>query len=351
MAHYQMRSADTGPEQHKRGSGIVFDNVRKDYHRAGGGAGSHAAVDGVTFRIEPGEFIVLLGPSGCGKTTLLKLINRLIEPTSGTIAIDGVEIHRKPAVELRRGIGYVIQQSGLFPHLRVRDNVAVVPSLLKWPKEETAQRVNDLLDLVGLPAATYANRYPAQLSGGEQQRVGLARALAVRPRTMLMDEPFGALDAITRVRLQDEVKRIHQQFHQTIVFVTHDIEEAVKLADRIVIMRDGRVVQIGSPVEVVTAPANAFVTDLVGAGDLMRRLALLPVGQAVVPASPGVDGLASLGPAASLREALSLVLESPAGRAAVRDGSDSIVGEVSLASIQQAVATGEPTPAVPVSAG
>ena len=313
------------------GSGIEFVEVRKSYPRA-----ARAAVDGVSFRIEPGEFVVLLGPSGCGKTTLLKLINRIIEPTSGRIVIDGVEIHQKPAVELRRGIGYVIQQSGLFPHLRVRDNVAVVPNLLKWPKAQTAARVTELLDLVGLPARTYADRYPAQLSGGEQQRVGLARALAVQPSTMLMDEPFGALDAITRVRLQDELKRIHRQFSQTIIFVTHDIEEAVKLADRIVVMRDGGIAQIGTPLEIVTAPADAFVAELVGARDTMRRLGLLPIGHALDPDYAGDASLPTIDDGASLRDGLSFLLESGLSRATVVDASGALVGTVTLASIQRA---------------
>ncbi|MGC4190810.1 MAG: ABC transporter ATP-binding protein [Thermomicrobiales bacterium] len=324
-----------GVARAERGSGIEFVDVRKSYAASG-----RAAVDGVTFRIEPGEFVVLLGPSGCGKTTLLKLINRIIEPTSGRIVIDGDEIHQKPAVEIRRSIGYVIQQSGLFPHMRVRENVAVVPNLLKWSKQETAQRVSELLDLVGLPASTYATRYPAQLSGGEQQRVGLARALAAQPRTMLMDEPFGALDAITRLRLQDEVKLIHRQFVQTIVFVTHDIEEAVKHADRIVVMRDGRIVQVGTPLDILTAPADDFVSDLVGARDTMRRLGLLPIALAIEPGPAGSQGLPELGAGTSLRDGVSALLESGAPRAAVLDASGTVIGTVTLASIQHAVGEG-----------
>ncbi|MGN6484356.1 MAG: ABC transporter ATP-binding protein [Thermomicrobiales bacterium] len=328
------------------GSGIEFSDVRKSYPRS-----SRSAVDGVSFRIEPGEFVVLLGPSGCGKTTLLKLINRIIEPTSGRIAIDGVEIHQKPAVELRRGIGYVIQQSGLFPHLRVRDNVAVVPNLLKWPKDETHARVAELLEVVGLPAETYASRYPSQLSGGEQQRVGLARALAARPSTMLMDEPFGALDAITRVRLQDELKRIHTQFNQTVVFVTHDIEEAVKLADRIVVMRDGRIAQIGTPLEIVTAPADEFVSALVGARDTMRRLGLLPIVQALDPGEGRDERQPTIAASASLREGLSVLLESGASRATVLDADGSALGTVTLTSIQRASVGDAPADVSPVASG
>ncbi|MGB3329357.1 MAG: ABC transporter ATP-binding protein, partial [Thermomicrobiales bacterium] len=327
------RGAAASADGTSQGSGIEFADVRKAYSR--GATGGRAAVDGVSFRIEPGQFVVLLGPSGCGKTTLLKLINRIIEPTSGRITIDGVEIHQKSAVELRRGIGYVIQQSGLFPHLRVRGNVAVVPRLQKWSTAETDRRVEELLDLVGLPAATYANRYPAQLSGGEQQRVGLARALAARPRTMLMDEPFGALDAITRVRLQDELRRIHRQFNQTIVFVTHDIEEAVKLADRIVVMREGKVVQIGSPLQIMTEPADDFVTELVGAHDTMRRLGLLPIELALTEDVVPHNGLPTLAKGTSLRDGLSMLLESGASRALVVDGDGAPTGTVTLESIQQ----------------
>ena len=196
-------------------------------------------LDRITLDIGDGELVALLGPSGCGKTTLLKLINRVIEPTSGRIVIDGTEIHQRPAVELRRSIGYVIQQSGLFPHMRVRENVAVVPSLLNWSKEETNRRVDELLDLVGLPALTNAERYPAQLSGGEQQRVGLARALAARPRTMLMDEPFGALDAFTREQMQTLLLRLWHETGKQVLLITHDIEEAVFMATELVLLSPG----------------------------------------------------------------------------------------------------------------
>ncbi len=229
-------------------------NVTKRYPGA-----ADAAVDGVDLDISPGEFVVLLGPSGCGKTTLLKMINRIYEPTGGTISIDGVDVLSLKASDLRRQIGYVIQQTGLFPHMKIAANVAVVPKLLNWDKGRIRDRVRELLDLVGLPPDDYANRYPAQLSGGEQQRVGLARALAASPPTMLMDEPFGALDAITRSRLQDELRRIHRRISQTVLFVTHDIEEAVRLADRIVVMRSGQIVQVGTPLEIVSEPADQFV--------------------------------------------------------------------------------------------
>ncbi len=236
-----------------------------------------ASVNQVSLDVEPGAFVVLLGPSGCGKTTLLKMVNRLIEPSDGRILLDGEDIQSVRASQLRRRIGYVIQQTGLFPHMRVADNISVVPKLLGWKKQEINHRVDELLDLIGLPPSEYRHRYPTQLSGGQQQRVGLARALAVNPSMMLMDEPFGALDAITRSRLQGELLRIHRQLGQTILFVTHDIDEAVRLADLIVVMRAGEIVQSGRPLDIVTNPADAFVSDLVGGGDALRRLGLIDV--------------------------------------------------------------------------
>ncbi|HEY9887851.1 MAG TPA: ATP-binding cassette domain-containing protein, partial [Candidatus Obscuribacterales bacterium] len=193
------------------------------------GGTAHPAVDAVTADIATGELVVILGPSGCGKTTLLKMVNRLYEPTSGHICVDGQDIQRLPATQLRRQMGYVIQQGGLFPHLTVAGNVAVVPRLLQWPRSRIQARVDELLHLVNLPPQDYRDRYPAQLSGGQQQRVGLARALAGDPAYLLMDEPFGALDAITRQTLQDEILRLQRQLHKTILFVSHDVEEALKL--------------------------------------------------------------------------------------------------------------------------
>ena len=292
-------------------------------------------------RVEPGEFVVLLGPSGSGKTTLLKLTNRLYEPSGGRILLDGTDVRDLPVTALRRRMGYVIQQAGLFPHLRVADNIAVVPKLLHWDKRRIERRVDHLLDLVGLPPAEYRRRYPAQLSGGEQQRVGLARALAAEPSTLLMDEPFGALDAITRTRLQSELRRIHARTGQTVLFVTHDIEEAVRLADRIVVMREGRVVQFDTPLRIVLEPANAFVADLVGAGDVLRRLSLLPVAAALRPLSlKDTRPLSADEPRvrrnATLRTALSQLLESGAPRLVVIDENARPVGTLDLDALQDA---------------
>jgi osmoprotectant transport system ATP-binding protein len=232
------------------------------------------AVDGVDLTIEGGTFAVLLGPSGCGKSTLLRTINRLVEPTTGTIRIDGTEIRDRDATELRRGIGYVIQAVGLFPHYTVAENVSVVPRLLGWDRERIEQRVDDLLRMIRLDPARYRDRKPRELSGGEAQRVGVARALAAEPRVLLMDEPFAAVDAIVRASLQDEIARVHRELDTTIVFVTHDVDEALRLADRIVVMNAGHVVQTGSPAEVLEHPADDFVRDLVGVDAETRRLAL-----------------------------------------------------------------------------
>jgi osmoprotectant transport system ATP-binding protein len=296
---------------------------------------ARAAVSDVSLQIEPGQFVVLLGPSGCGKTTLLKLVNRLYEPSSGKILIDGRPTDAVSASELRRRIGYVVQQSGLFPHMRIEDNVAVVPKLLKWDQRRTSARIDELLELVGLPPSAYRRRYPAQLSGGEQQRVGLARAMAANPSTLLMDEPFGALDAITRNRLQHEVRQIHQRLGQTVLFVTHDVEEAVRLADRIVVMRDGRVVQFDDPERIVLRPADQFVSDLLGSNDVLRRLSLMPVEMAMQPIDECASlNLPTIGATQSLRDALSLLLESSAPALVVVDTDGKPRGSIDLATIR-----------------
>jgi osmoprotectant transport system ATP-binding protein len=236
--------------------------------------GATTAVRDVDLTIAGGEFAVFLGPSGSGKSTLLRTINRLIEPTSGTVLIDGVDARTLDPVTLRRGIGYVIQAVGLFPHLTIADNVAVVPSLLRWERARIAARVDDLLALVRLDPARYRNRYPRELSGGEQQRVGVARALSAEPRVLLMDEPFGAVDAIVRASLQDEIRRIHRELRTTIVFVTHDVDEALRLADRVVVVAAGTIAQADPPGQLLTAPANETVRSLIGIDAEGRRFAV-----------------------------------------------------------------------------
>jgi osmoprotectant transport system ATP-binding protein len=238
------------------------------------------AVAPLTLEIARGEFVVLVGPSGCGKTTTLRMINRLVEPSAGEIWIDGRNVTHADPDDLRRHIGYVIQQVGLIPHMSVAQNVGLVPKMLGWDKAKTGKRADELLALVGLDPERFRSRYPKQLSGGQQQRVGVARALAADPPIMLMDEPFGAIDPITRDRLQDEFLRLQQRIRKTIVFVTHDIDEALRLGDRIAIFAEGsRLAQFATPLEILTNPADDFVRSFIGEGAAIRRLALLKVGE------------------------------------------------------------------------
>ena len=255
------------------GARILLDGVTKRYD-----AQSQAAVDDITMEIPAGEIVMLVGPSGCGKTTTMKMINRLIEPTSGRILIGDDDVTKRDPDQLRRHIGYVIQGAGLFPHLTVGDNIAIVPRLLKWDKKRTASRIDELLDLVSLDPAEYRDRYPRELSGGQQQRIGVARALAADPPVLLMDEPFGAVDPITRQRLQDELLRLQEELRKTIVFVTHDFDEAVKLGDRIAILQTGsKIVQYDSPERILAEPADDFVRGFVGAGAALKQLTLTRV--------------------------------------------------------------------------
>lgn len=239
------------------------------------------AVRGLSLEIPRGEVVVLIGPSGCGKSTTLRLINRLIEPSSGRIELEGRDVTHANPDRLRQRIGYVIQQVGLFPHMTVAQNVATVPHLLGWSRERIAARVDELLELVGMHPDEYRDRYPSELSGGQGQRVGVARAMAADPPVLLMDEPFGAIDPITRERLQDEFLRLQEQMERTVVFVTHDIDEAVKLGDRIALLREGaQLAQYDSPERVLVSPANDFVADFIGSGARVRGLALARVADA-----------------------------------------------------------------------
>ena len=245
------------------------------------------AVDALSLHVPAGEIVMFVGPSGCGKTTSLKMINRLIEPTSGTITIDGKDVRKQSVDELRRHIGYVIQGGSLFPHMTVEQNIALVPRLLRWDAKRVDERVDELLDLVGLDAGRYRGRYPRELSGGQQQRIGVARGLAADPPVVLMDEPFGAVDPITRQRLQDELLSIQSELRKTIVCVTHDIDEAVKLGDRICILQEGaHIAQYDTPENVLAAPANRFVEDFVGAGSALKQLTLTRVDEIEVRSWP-----------------------------------------------------------------
>jgi osmoprotectant transport system ATP-binding protein len=285
--------------------------------------------------IEPGQLVVILGPSGCGKTTLLKMVNRLYEPTSGTIYLEGTDIRQIKATTLRKQIGYVIQQSGLFPHMTVAQNVAVVPKLLGWKRSQIQTRVHELLTLVDLSPNEYRNRYPVQLSGGQQQRVGLARALAGDPNIMLMDEPFGAIDAITRASLQDEILRLQRHLKKTILFVSHDVEEALRLADYLLIMKEGAIVQYDTPFNVLTKPANAFVRELLGADDTVRQLSLLTVETVMLETSESDRRLPTVERNDSLRHALSLILKTGASRLNVVENG-AAVGVLTLEDIRNA---------------
>ena len=236
---------------------LRFENVTISYD------GKNEILKNLSLHIPAGKLAVLIGPSGCGKTTTLQTINRLIEPSSGAIYIDGKNIRSMDPVELRRSIGYVIQEIGLFPHMTIEQNIEIVPKLLKWPEEQRKKRTLELIQLVGMDEQ-YLRRYPSSLSGGQQQRIGLLRALAAEPPIILMDEPFGALDPITRETLQDEIKRLQSKLKKTIVFVTHDMDEAIRLADLIILMKDGEVVQAASPEELLSDPANEFVEHFIG---------------------------------------------------------------------------------------
>lgn len=242
---------------------LKLENVSKIYK------GGKKAVNSINLDIAKGEFICFIGPSGCGKTTTMKMINRLIEPSSGKIFIDGENIMEQDPVELRRKIGYVIQQIGLFPHMNIQQNISLVPKLLKWPEDKRKERARELLKLVDM-GPEYLERYPHELSGGQQQRIGVLRALAAEPPLILMDEPFGALDPITRDSLQEEFKKLQRTLNKTIVFVTHDMDEAIKLADRIVILKGGEIVQVGSPDDILRNPVNEFVEEFIGKERLLQ---------------------------------------------------------------------------------
>jgi osmoprotectant transport system ATP-binding protein len=261
--------------QDASGAVVAFEHVTKRY----GGPDAPPAVNDLSLTVPAGEICVLVGPSGCGKTTSMKMVNRLIEPTSGRITIGAEDVMSLPPVQLRRRIGYVIQQVGLFPHQTIGDNVAVVPKLLRWKPERIRERVDELLELVGLETGTFRDRYPNELSGGERQRVGVARALAADPPVMLMDEPFGAVDPIRRDRLQNEFLRLQEKVRKTIIFVTHDVDEAIKMGDRIAILqRGGILAQYDTPAAILANPASEFVERFVGADRGLKRLSLARVG-------------------------------------------------------------------------
>jgi osmoprotectant transport system ATP-binding protein len=296
---------------------IRLDSVSKRFPNG------QIAVDALTLEIPAGETCVLVGPSGCGKTTTLKMINRLVEPTGGRIFLDDEDVTRADPVRLRRRMGYVIQQVGLFPHQTIGTNVGTVPRLLGWKKDRIVERVDELLELVGLAPGEYRDRYPSQLSGGQRQRVGVARALAADPPVLLMDEPFGAIDPVTRMRLQDEFLRLQSEVQKTVVFVTHDIEEAVKMGDRICILEvGGKVAQYDTPAEVLGSPASPFVADFVGADRGLKRLRVTPIARDTLEHPPTAL------PTASRADARAAIERSGADWVAVVTRDGRLVGHV-----------------------
>ncbi len=278
---------------------IEFQNIGKSY-------GGLRVIDGLNLKIERGELVVVIGASGSGKSTLLKMINRMEDHDAGRILFDGEEIYKFKVRDLRLRMGYAIQSVGLFPHWTVARNIATVPQMLGWDKHRIDQRVTELLELFQLDPELYRQRYPHQLSGGQQQRIGVARALAADPDVLLMDEPFGALDPVTRAALQDELKRVHQLSGKTIVLVTHDIDEALLLATRIVLLDQGRVVQVGTPLELLGNPANDMVVDFVGRGDIGIKLLSLQSAASLARMEPAFEG-GHLPAQATLREAISFM--------------------------------------------
>ncbi|WP_371677968.1 ABC transporter ATP-binding protein [Streptomyces sp. NBC_01276] len=292
---------------------IRFEHVTKRY------PDGTTAVEDLSFEVAEGELVTLVGPSGCGKTTTMKMVNRLIEPTSGRILLDGEDIAAADPVALRRRIGYVIQQVGLFPHKTVLENTATVPRLIGTPKARARARAAELLELVGLDPAVYGGRYPEQLSGGQRQRVGVARALAADPPVLLMDEPFGAVDPVVRERLQNEFLTLQKTVRKTILLVTHDLEEAVRLGDRIAVYGHGTIEQFARPAEVLAAPANGYVASFVGADRGLKRLAVTHVETADLTPADGLAPASAVALGASLREALAALLQEDSGRIGVTD--------------------------------
>lgn len=312
---------------------IEFREVYKTY------AGSEEpVVKDLSFKVTEGEICVLVGPSGCGKTTTMRMVNRLVEISSGNILIDGESVTEQSATDLRRKIGYAIQGIGLFPHRTISENVATVPRLLDWEKDSIKNRTDELLDLVGLDPDQYRDRYPAELSGGQQQRVGVARAMAADPPIMLMDEPFGAVDPITRERLQDEFLKIQEDIKKTIVFVTHDIDEAIRMGDKIAILQQGGVLaQYDSPTAILTQPASDFVSSFVGSDRVLKRLSLTRVGDMdLEPANGTSDELVHLDGQVTARDALSEMIGSGQDRAIVENGDRKLLTMDAIEALTQA---------------
>jgi osmoprotectant transport system ATP-binding protein len=314
---------------------IVFRGVTKRYPGR-----RVAAVSDLSLVVPAGEICVLVGPSGGGKTTAMKMVNRLVDMSEGDILIDGRSVRSLNAIELRRQVGYVIQHVGLFPHMNVADNISTVPRLLGWPRARIRERVRELIELVGLDPDEHTSAFPAQLSGGQQQRVGLARAMAADPAAMLMDEPFGALDPITRERLQDEFLRLHNELRKTVIFVTHDIDEAIKMGDRIAILREGgTLVQYDTPDAILAHPADDFVARFVGADRSLKRLALKRLSEIKLGAPNGSEPSGPRVPASTtLRDALALMLGEGSRHLTVVDESGRPAGRCTVEQLGELLA-------------
>ncbi|MDN6297841.1 MAG: ABC transporter ATP-binding protein [Halomonas sp.] len=303
---------------------IELHNVSKSF-------GDTLAVDDISFTVPKGRFCALVGTSGCGKSTTLRMINRLTAHGGGEITLDGQVVAAYNPVQLRRRIGYVIQDTGLFPHWSVARNIGTVPRLLKWPVDQIRERVEELMQFLDLPVDAFAHKYPHQLSGGQAQRVGVARALAADPDILLMDEPFGALDPITREKLQSMLARLQARLHKTVVLVTHDMDEALRLADHLVVMRDGKIVQQGSPLALLQKPANDFVDSLLGGLERgLKQASLTRVRDHMAPLGPTLPAQSRVPDTYTLRQALSVMLRDHCERVTVVDKSDVPVGELSL---------------------
>jgi len=315
---------------------IIFNHVYKEYD-----GGSGWAVEDVSLRVPARSLVVFLGPSGCGKTTLLKMVNRLVEPTRGEILMDGMDIREQKPTDLRRRIGYSIQQVGLMPHMTVERNIGLVPRMLDWPGVRIRKRVLELMALMNLDPDVYLDRYPAQLSGGQQQRVGIARALAADPELLLMDEPFGALDAITRLELQNEICRLQTKLNKTVLFVTHDVDEALRLADYLVVLQEGRLIQFDRPIRILQEPRNDFVCKLLNTDDRIRQLGLLAVTRVMMSLPEEIpEEHEVVDHRATVREALSLLLgPKNCGLVVSREGK--AVGWVTLEAVRSGPNEGE----------
>ena len=318
---------------------IELKNLNKVFETAGGDV--HAVRD-VSLTVQTGDICVLLGPSGCGKTTTLKMINRLIPKTSGEIWIEGEDTDQLDAVSLRRKIGYVIQQVGLFPNMTIEDNVCSVPDLLGWDRTKSRRKAHELLDLVNLDPSIFAKRFPKELSGGQQQRAGVARALAAEPTLMLMDEPFGAIDPINREEIQDEFLKLQKQLGTTVIFVSHDLDEAIKMGNQIAIFNDGQLVQSAAPNNLLAHPANDFIRDFLGGERTLRRLALFTVADVMGPAQGAAAGAQSgmtVSTTDNLRVAMNKMLDQGLGQIDVVNQSQ-FVGTLSQAAITEYLARG-----------